>query len=138
VSARAWGPVDPNSTHQRWSAWRITLRHPLRWPEVAEVRENAMRFARRVFRSSVGQVRCDRAADGYVIQVRIEGPAVTDPAYVRAVGRAWQTRFAVPGLGATVQTTMTARLLAGSPDDGRPRAQLIVAPPLVLTEAAGG
>jgi hypothetical protein len=124
--------MDPNSTHQTWSEWRVTITEPLRWPDLPEVRDAARRFARAVFQSTTGQLRVDRARDGYDIRIRIEGPIVNDQAYVTRMGRTWHERFTRPGFGGLARTQVTARLLAGSPEDGRPRAQLIVAPPLAL------
>lgn len=138
ATAKPWGPVDPNSTHQRWSYWRFEVDSPdrRRRPGVREVRENAMRFGRRVFRSTVGECRVQAPAPGrYIIEFHVEGPPVHDAAYRASVRREWRDRFVRQGFGPRATLAMDVRLLAGSYEDGRPSTHLIVAPALVLAEA---
>jgi hypothetical protein len=126
----AWGPVDPNTTHQRWSHWtfRITSPSPLRRPTVEEVRVNALKFARVCFKSSVGQVRVRKRGAAYRVDVRIEGPPVHDFAYRLAVERTWNERFVLAGFGPAATCRVSARLIAGSREDGSTPDHLIVAP----------
>jgi len=134
---KPWGPVDPNSTHQRWSDWTFRIHSPTRRPGPREVRDNARRFARAVFRSTVGQLRLRLDGQGtYEVRIRIEGPAVYDPGYRASVERTWFEKFVRPGFGPDATMTMTARHLAGSPQDGRPAAHLIVAPAIAIEAPA--
>jgi len=130
-----WGPNDPNSTHQRWSRWRFDITSPdrRRRPSLEDVRVNAMKFARAVFKTTVGECRVRVLRPGrYEVAFHVEGPPVHDSAYRDAMRHTWLTRFALPGFGPLATLSMEASLLSGSYEDGRPSVSLIVAPPLVL------
>ena len=127
--------MNPNSRNQLWSKWTVTITPSgVKRPGFSTIRENAARFARKGF-GSAAQMRVTVFPDRVVLEVRAEGHPAHDPRYVDYMTRAW-TRWAVAGFGVGTLTTLTAKHEAGSRDDGRPAAQLIIAPPVVLKEDA--
>ncbi len=135
MAGKPWGPNEPNSTHQRWSRWTFEIVSPdrRRRPSLEEVRDNARRFVRAVFRTTVGECRVRSSTPGrYEIALHLEGPPVHDAGYRDTMRRTWEEKFCRSGFGPQATLSMTASLLAGSYEDGRPSASLIVAPPIVL------
>lgn len=135
---KPWGPNEPNSGNQRWSRWAFVIvsTDRRRQPSIAEVRVNAMKFARIVFKTTVGECRTTLVRPGrYEIKFHVEGPTVHDPAYRETMRRTWLEKFALPGFGPDATLSMSTALLAGSYQDGRPSVSLIVAPALVLAPA---
>jgi hypothetical protein len=124
--------MNPNSGNQRWSKWTFTIRPGgTKRPDFATVKANAARVGRKYF-GAASAMKIDIAADGTVtIQVRTEGHPVHDPAYVQATTELWQC-WAIGGWGAGTTLTCTAKLEAGSYQDGRPVDQLIIADPIAL------
>jgi hypothetical protein len=136
--SKPWGPNEPNSGNQRWSRWTFDITSPdrRRRPSLEEVRLNAMKFARVVFRTTVGECRVRVLRPGrYEIAFHVEGPPVHDPAYRETMRRTWLEKFTLPGFGPQATLSMDALLLAGSYEDGRPSASLIVAPAIRLVPA---
>jgi hypothetical protein len=146
---KPWGPVDPNSTHQRWSRWTWVVKcDPLKVPSRKDVEHNFGLYVRRLFHSTVGRARVlyvhDRrdsplgeaglplslfAKHVFILQVEIEGPNVHDPDYVAHVKREFAGVFVAKGFGPSAQLLrQEAELLAGSAEDGRPAKQLLVLP----------
>jgi hypothetical protein len=134
---KPWGAVDPNSTHQRWSRWVATVRaHRTRRPTLEDVRLNWTRYVRRLFRTTVGRIRVEVLDDRYRLVAELEGPPVHDPAYVAWVRRELAGAFVAKGFGpGAVLEDLETALLAGSAEDGRPAAQLLVLPRLTIGKA---
>jgi hypothetical protein len=143
-TTKPWAGMDPNSQHQTWSVWSITVPWascPKR-PGLADIRENGRRFFRQLFRTDVGQMRVGEltrpAAPGAVpntpwalcIECRVEGVAVHDPQLRAAAERQIRDHFLARGFGqaAADQATVDAVLLAGDTQDGKPPQQVIVLP----------
>lgn len=132
--ARPWGPVDPNSTHQRWSRWRFTIvSAPGRRPPLEDVRDNFQRYVGRLFGSTVGRIQVAIIRVGadhlYVCVTEIEGPPVHDATYRDWVEREFAGVFVAKGFGPGARLRqMDATLLAGSAEDGKPARQLLVMP----------
>lgn len=137
AGAKPWGPVDPNSTHQRWSRWRFSIvPDARRRPTRDEVLNNFRRYIARLFRSTTGRVQVAITRDGhrtlYVCVCEIEGPPVHDADYRAYVEREVAGVFVAKGFGPGARLQqMDAVLLAGSAEDGKPARQLIVMPPIV-------
>lgn len=124
-----WGPMDPNSTHQRWSKWMFVIRAHRKRPSKADIIDNARRFFALTFRSTVGQVMVDVWRNTYTIYLVIEGPAAHDPSVQDAIERQFREHFICRGFGVGARLEkMEVGLLAGSREDGRPPDQLIVMP----------
>lgn len=132
----AYGSMDPNSGNQRWSRWRFVIQPGRRLPPVREVRDNWQRFITKLFGTTVGRGKASLVrVEGhryYALVAEVEGPAVHDPAYVSRVRREMQGVFVERGFGVGARLReMDAALLAGSAEDGKPAAQLLVLPPLL-------
>jgi hypothetical protein len=131
---KPWGPLDPNSQHQLWSRWTVTL-HAMpgrALPSVEEIADNARRFFVRLFRSTIGRVRAD-IRDRYVeIVTEIEGPAAHDPALRAHAILQIREHFIRTGFGRP-DCAVTVGILAGDCQDGTPPAQLIVMPNVIST-----
>lgn len=142
TTQKPWGPVDPNSAHQRWSRWRFTIEaDPVKRPTKAEVLDNFRRYAAALFCSTVGQAQVAIAAGRqgvlYICVVELEGPAVHDATYRDYVQREFAGVFVARGFGPRARLRqMDATLLAGSAEDGQPARQLIVMPSLAVDAAA--
>jgi hypothetical protein len=136
--------MDPNSQHQLWSLWTWTVK-PERAPSklvsfgaakklplsVDAIKTNIARFAQKCF-GNAGQMNVSQYSDGKVeIKVRVEGHPVHDPAYVQHIRRSWD-RFLVNGFGQRSKIEFSAKLEAGDVQDGKPREQLIIIPPLKI------
>lgn len=128
--------MDPNSTHQVWSEWTFTVTtppSPLRRRSFREMESAVARFLRRLF-GSVGRAKLAETATAsnldancWAVTAQVEGANVTDPAYRAYVQEAANTFF-VTGLGPRTIVTVTATLLAGSPENGKPPAQWLAMP----------
>lgn len=134
---RPFGPMDPNSQHQRWSRWVFGVEaSPSKRPSVKECVDNARRYFAKAFQSTVGRVRCDAQGTYYCFVVEIEGPPAHDPEYVRALKADITERFLRPGFGPSVQLVRCeVGLLAGDTEDGTPPEQFLVVPQLPVTTA---
>lgn len=117
-----------NSAHQRWSRW-TWLVYPGR--KVALPFEPIKLVLASYVRSQwgrAGQMRIVQQLDHYLIQVRIEGPPVHDPAYVTAKAAEFEAFYTRQfGVGTRVVLS-EAKMEAGSWQDGRPTEQLILIP----------
>lgn len=130
--------MNPNSAHQRWSQWTFAIRAtPRRLPGHDEVLDAARRFFRMLFRTTAGQVRIEIRGRIYTVQIQVEGPDAHDPQVREQVRTQFFSDFVHKGFGPGASLIeMEVRLLAGSAEDGRPRAQLLVLPPLSLTSVS--
>ncbi|MEO8481091.1 MAG: hypothetical protein ABI634_02705 [Acidobacteriota bacterium] len=128
--------MNPNSTHQRWSAWTFVVQARAdKRPARLEVVDNARRFFRAGFKSTVGRLQVEVTGSRYVIAVQIEGPPCHDPAYRLHVAGEVRERFVRPGFGPGARLVqMDVRLLAGTAEDGQPAAQLLVLPSIYFDE----
>lgn len=122
--------MDPNSSHQLWSKWTITVTpaRKIRRDEPT-VHSNAARFMRKAFGSAT-QMRVTKQSNGlWVFQVRSEGHPVHDPTYVAYLTTAFQ-QFFTAGFGISTKVSVSAKLEAGSAQDGKPASQLLILPSL--------
>lgn len=125
--------VDPNSQHQLWSRWIFGVASgkaddapgvPLQL-----IIDNARRFFRQGFKTTIGQVRCDKQGSYYTLIVEVEGPTAHDPQYRYHVKEEFEHRFMRPGFGprATLRV-FEVGILCGDQQDGKPPDQLLVMP----------
>jgi hypothetical protein len=109
---------------------------PKRVPEFGDVKANAAKFVRMMFgtgrgQSVMGRMNVERRGNRFGIMVEIEGVNVHDPDVQRAVKRQIETRFVALGFGPRGRLVVQQQsLLAGSAEDGKPAAQLLVLPDL--------
>ena len=91
------------------------------------------KFIKLLFQSSAGQFHIQPVLGSIIFKVDIEGTDITpnDPAYVVWVRNRSETFFK-KAFGPSVTVNVEGKLLAGSPQDGRPADQLIILPPLDL------
>lgn len=141
MTAKFLAQQNPNSQHQRWSHWAFYVRaSSSKRPPVQEVRVNAQRYFKAGF-GTAGRVRVIQRGLLYIIEVQVEGPPVHDPGYRAAVKKDFADKFMFKGFGASaLLVRFNAKLLAGSPEDGRPADQLLVLPtiPLILEDTDDG
>lgn len=124
--------MDPNSAHQLWSQWIFTIREAgRRSPSYDEVQYNAARWLRAGF-GAAGEARVIRTIFGWRIEALVEGVPAHDPAYVASVKQSFQHKFVEKGWGPLASGTVTVKVLAGDVQDGKPRSQLVVLPPLTV------
>lgn len=118
---------NPNSANQTWSKWVWFVRPgELKRRPFENVRENIARFGRKAF-GSASQMRITENARGYVVEVLTEGSPINDRRFREHMCRNWEAFF-VAGFGVDTFSKMTAKRMAGSPQDGRPADQLLVLP----------
>jgi hypothetical protein len=140
--------MNPNSANQLWSKWVWFVRPakgvsaagnviPRTWNECLS---NIARFGRKAF-GSASQMNVRQTGRGYIIEVLTEGHPVHDPQFVEHMRQSWD-QFFKSGFGLSTTTKMTAKLMAGSRQDGSPSDQLVVLPSLTIhdecTEAFNG
>lgn len=145
MSTAPYGPIDPNSQHQRWSRWIFIVKADRKIPTEREARENFFRWCATGFQSTVGRGRCERRASWggiyYRFVIEIEGPPAHDPEYVESVKAQFQKHFMAKGFGQGAQLhRFRVILLAGDTQDGKPPEQMIVLPTINLRDllAPGG
>lgn len=67
----------------------------------------------------------------WIIKVRTEGHPVHDPKYLDYVCGLWR-RFFFKGFGYSSIIEFSAKLEAGDAENGKPRDQLVIMPPLAI------
>jgi hypothetical protein len=129
--------MNPNSTNQMWSKWAWFVAPangleaiPRKWEEV---RTNIARFGRKAF-GSASQMNIRQTGRGYIIEVLSEGHPVHDPAFVAHMRQAWDQFFKC-GFGLGTTSSMTAKLMAGSRQDGTPSDQMVIMPTLTILDS---
>ena len=132
MTERPFGTMDPNSQHQIWSRWIFGVEaNPQKLPKARVCAENARTYFAKLFRSTVGRVRCDAQGTYYCFVAEMEGPPAHDPAYARSVRRGFRSRFMAQGFGAGARLVrFDVAVLAGDTQDGKPPEQMLVMPPL--------
>lgn len=123
--------MNPNSANQWWSKWVWFVATSTTRP-FSEAKVNLARFARKCF-GSASQMNIRETLRGYIIEVLTEGHPVTDAAYVQIVHQNWE-HFLRVGFGSNCTIRTSTKLMAGSPQDGRPSEQMLIIPPLELKE----
>lgn len=135
---KAFGPIDPNSQHQLWSRWIIGIQAARQRPTVQEVNDNARRFFKQLFHSSVGRVKCEEQSGYYAITLEIEGIPAHDPGVRRDAEMQFERNFVKKGFGTEARLTrFIVGILAGDQQDGKPPEQLLVMPHVSLTKMMG-
>ena len=126
--APPWGGMDPNSEHQRWSQWMFII-YDLRSkrPPYEDVKKNAHRFFQQLFGKDSGRMRVTEEVTSWHIELQVEGVDAHDPVLVAAVRKQFQRDFVQKGWGSLAHSEVHVKMLAGSPEDGSPAKQLIVA-----------
>lgn len=128
--------MNPNTQHQLWSQWVFTVYEGGRHVPFELVKENLVKWIQMGF-GSVGQLHLeehilvknlDLKQVYYVATLNVEGAPAHDPGFVTSVRRQFLQRFVQQGFGPLATGTVTARVLAGDMQDGKPPAQLIVIP----------
>ena len=124
--------MDPNSQHQLWSKWTVTVTPPTapKLRTMAEVETNAARFFRKAFGTAT-QCRILATPDFWTFEVRTEGHPVHDPAYADYMAQAF-ARFFTEGFGVGTQVATASKLEAGSRQDGTPADQMLILPTFVI------
>lgn len=123
--------MNPNSQNQWWSKWSFVVL-PGR-PVVASfavVKSQAARFGRMAFGSG-SQMRIRQRRQMWTFEILTEGTPVTDDMYVEFMSRKWEKAFEA-WFGPGTRTRVSAKLKAGSWQDGRPAEQLLILPGLSL------
>jgi len=129
--------MNPNSANQIWSKWSFHVRPEIRVGlPFEDVRSNVARFFRKAF-GSASIMHIQQEPDGYLIEVITEGQPVHDPNFQRYIERSCAIFFQY-GFGWNTETEMTAKLLAGSRQDGTPADQLLMVPRTEQTTAVWG
>jgi hypothetical protein len=91
------------------------------------VHVNTARFLRKAF-GAASEARIAKQTGGeWVVEVRSEGHPVHDPTYVNFISTAL-LQFFIVGFGIGTTVAVTAKLEAGSAQDGTPAAQLVMLP----------
>lgn len=135
--------MDPNSQHQLWSRWDVTVRPPkgrfvpVHARALDEIRDAWVRFVAKQF-GTVGQVRLERRRRGLFgvagvelfAQARVEGAPAHDPQYRDLAKRRIVTFFGT-GFGPDTRVHIDVRIEAGDVQDGAPAQQLVVLPSIV-------
>jgi len=124
---------NPNGQNQRWSKWLFTIYETGRSVPRKDVEYNVARWLRAGF-GSVGTVRLRRTATGWEIKAIVEGAPAHDPGYVAQVRREFHTRFIEKGWGPLAFGEVSATVLAGSKQDGKPAEQWVSIPTIRLGE----
>lgn len=119
--------MDPNSQNQRWSRWAFVVHDAGRLVPREDVKANVSRWLRIGF-GSAGKARIQRTRDGWRIEAVVEGADAHDPAYVANVRQQFQRNFVEKGWGPAAWSEVSAGLLAGSAQDGKPPAQWVEMP----------
>ena len=126
--------MDPNSQHQTWSKWTVTVTPGSQMARTirthAEVMSNAARFFRKAFGTAT-QCRIHAVNGLWTFDVRTEGHPVHDPKYADYMAQAF-ARFFTAGFGPGTQVTTASKLEAGSRQDGTPADQMLILPTFVL------
>jgi len=123
--------MNPNSQNQLWSKWVwFVVPGTIKQRPFSNVRDNLARFGQKAFGSS-SQMRIRQTGRGYIVEVLTEGHPVHDPQYVAWMRSNWE-RFFVSGFGMGTTVKMTAKLMAGSRQDGTPPDQLLIIPKLIV------
>lgn len=144
MTAKPWGAMDPNSAHQLWSRWTLTVEELGRTVGPKEMAANIPKWLTAVF-GSVGRARFNRHTASmplsagsvgvrftvWEVTVEIEGKPAHDPAFVGFVEREW-AKVIEKGWGRTAVPGVSVKILAGDEQDGAPRKQLVVMPTIDL------
>lgn len=119
--------MDPNSGNQRWSQWTWFIRPARPFQRTFnEVKLNLTKFTRLRF-GSVSQMNIRQWPNGYLIQLITEGANINDSGFVEFIRRDYEHYFQI-GFGLGTKVKMTAKLLAGSNENGAAAEQLVIMP----------
>jgi hypothetical protein len=123
--------MDPNSANQRWSKWKIVVTPGFtRSRDFREFQDNTARFLRKGF-GSASQCRIRYSGTRYEIEVLAEGKPAHDPEFVAYYQRSFE-KFFTNGFGVGTEVKVSARIMAGSLQDGTPSEQMIMLPSIRL------
>ena len=119
--------MDPNSSNQMWSEWTFTIHDGGRLVPREDVKDNLARWFARGF-GTAATYRLLRTRTGWRATLRAEGVPAHDPAFVRNVKRQFAAYFVARGWGPIASSAVSARVLAGSLQDGTPSPQWVSIP----------
>ena len=118
--------MNPNSQNQVWSKWVWFVKPGvIKNRPFIEVQYNLAKFGRMTF-GSPSVLKITQTRKGYIIEVITEGHPVQDPNYVEYMREIWEKDCLVKGFGTGTQIKMTAKLMAGSRQDGKPPDQMLM------------
>ena len=133
------GNVTPNSQHQLWSRWTVTIVLPHRASHDdprfhTNIELEHAHVCRRLF-GSTGQARVTcvigivrgELTETWTLEARVEGAPVHDPEYRDRHYRILRDHYQ-RGFGPLAHVRVTALLEAGDRQDGTPAAQLLILP----------
>jgi hypothetical protein len=132
--------MDPNSSHQWWSRWTVTVVLPHRRshddPRFFKAIElEHARVLRKLF-GSTGQARVTHVSEAghtekWVLDGRVEGHPVHDPLF-RARYSDLMVQHYQRGFGPNATVSIETSLEAGDGQDGKPACQLVIMPSVVF------
>jgi len=125
--------MNPNSANQLWCRWTFEIDELGRRVPRAELELNALRWLRAGF-GTAGRARLlRRPGRGWRIVALIEGKPAHDLAFVESVRIQFARDFVAKGWGPLAVSRVTAEVLAGDKQDGRPAAQLVELPSITVS-----
>lgn len=136
ANEKPWGVMNPNSQHQIWSRWQFTIHPGGRRPDFKTVEYNFRRWLQATFQTEVGQARLFHRVvrtnglsyEYYAGEAYVEGIPAHDPVLVMRVRQNFLRNFVHTGFGPLATSDVTATIVAGDKQDGKPAAQLVVMP----------
>ena len=119
--------MNPNSQNQTWSSWVwfVVPGRTIERPFIV-VCDACTKFVRKAFGSGT-QINIVQTRRGYIIKVLTEGHPVHDQNYLEHMKMNWE-KFLTNGFGLGTKIKMSAKLMAGSRQDGTPPDQMIILP----------
>lgn len=129
---------DPNTEHQVWSEWTVTV-HAAKPCLYWQVRKGAAPNLKKIFGSAT-RVKIDLIDPPrkvWRIRIQTEGHPVQEPGYREHVERNLRRIFE-HGFGPGTRVHVAAHLLSGEPENGGPRKRLLALPLLRIPEVARG
>lgn len=125
--------MNPNSQNQIWSKWVwFIVPGVIKQRSFSVVKDNIARFGIKAFGSG-SQARIRQTGRGYILEILTEGHPVHDPAFKQYMKENWE-KFFVSGFGNGTTVKMTAKLMAGSGQEGKPADQMLILPKLEVSD----
>jgi hypothetical protein len=127
--------MEVNSANQTWSKWVWIVKPAVTFrPSRNEVVNKFATVGKKWFGSAT-EMRLRQKNKHYIIEYLTEGHPVNDPTYVEFTRKSWQELFEkLFGIGTV--SKLTARIMAGSKQDGSPAEQMIILPTISVSPAS--